>query len=113
MPAHFNKLFALAFSKNRKGIPSEFKYWLKIGKKVKWYHAKLSPIQSREKFEGSVAIVRDITEEKLLEESLKESEEKFKIISSSAQDGIVIMDDRGNVTYWNKAAEKMFGYKER
>jgi PAS domain S-box-containing protein len=28
----------------------------------------------------------------------------------SAQDAIVMMDDEGKVTYWNEAAEEMFGY---
>ena len=41
---------------------------------------------------------------------LRESEEKFRSISSSAQDGIVMIDNEGNVSFWNKAAEEMFGY---
>lgn len=41
---------------------------------------------------------------------LKESEEKFRAISSSANDAIVMIDDEGNIAFWNEAAEKMFGY---
>lgn len=41
---------------------------------------------------------------------LAESEEKFREISSSAQDAIIMMDDTGKVSFWNKAAEGIFGY---
>jgi len=49
-------------------------------------------------------------ERRLIEMRLKESEEKFRMISTSAQDAIVMMDKNGKVTYWNKAAEKTFDY---
>jgi PAS domain S-box-containing protein len=57
-----------------------------------------------------LAIARDITERKEVEETLKESEEKFRTMTASAQDAILMMDDVGNISYWNDAAEKMFGY---
>lgn len=41
---------------------------------------------------------------------LKESEEKFRKISSSAQDAIIMLDSTGKVSYWNEAAEKTFKY---
>ncbi|HEX8962125.1 MAG TPA: HD domain-containing phosphohydrolase [Rhodocyclaceae bacterium] len=46
------------------------------------------------------------------EVSLKESEERFRNMAESAQDGIVIVDAEGAVTYWNAAAERMFGYRQ-
>jgi len=60
---------------------------------------------------GVIEDFRDISELKEMEEKLQESEEKFRIITSSAYDAIIMMDDNGNVSYWNKAAERMFGYK--
>lgn len=44
------------------------------------------------------------------QESLQESEEKFRSISNSAQDAIIMLDKEGNISYWNKAAENIFGY---
>ena len=42
---------------------------------------------------------------------LAESEEKFRLISTAAQDAIVIIGTDEQVIYWNPAAEKLFGYK--
>ena len=41
---------------------------------------------------------------------LQESEEKFRSISSGALDGIAMIDSDGKVSFWNQAAERMFGY---
>jgi PAS domain S-box-containing protein len=53
------------------------------------------------------------TKHKHTEEALKESEEIFRSISASAQDGIVMIDNDGNISYWNKAAERIFGYSKK
>ena len=43
-------------------------------------------------------------------DQLAESEERFRGIASSATDAIIMLDDRGKVTYWNPAAERIFEY---
>jgi len=52
----------------------------------------------------------DIAKLKHAEEALRDSEEKFRGISASAQDAIVMMDNHGRISYWNEAAERIFGY---
>jgi len=58
-----------------------------------------------------VSIYNDLTEKKKHEQTLKESEEKFRLISSNAMDAIIQIDQLGNVSYWNKAAKRIFGYE--
>jgi PAS domain S-box-containing protein len=53
---------------------------------------------------------RDVTDQRRAVEALRESEEKFRSISSSAQDALIMMGSKGNITYWNEAAERIFGY---
>ncbi len=43
-------------------------------------------------------------------EALRESEERFKSIADHAQDALILMDHEGRISYWNKAAEGMFGW---
>lgn len=44
-------------------------------------------------------------------EELAESEERFRLLSSSASDAIVSIDETGRVAYWNPAATRVFGYE--
>jgi sigma-B regulation protein RsbU (phosphoserine phosphatase) len=39
------------------------------------------------------------------------SEQKLQIISDSALDAVVMIDQQGQVVHWNPAAERMFGYR--
>lgn len=41
---------------------------------------------------------------------LQESEVKFHNLGEHAQDAVIMTDPRGIVTYWNAAAERIFGY---
>jgi diguanylate cyclase (GGDEF)-like protein/PAS domain S-box-containing protein len=43
-------------------------------------------------------------------EALRESEERIHAITNSAKDAITMMDNNGNISYWNPAAEYIFGY---
>ncbi|MDR4498388.1 MAG: PAS domain S-box protein [Candidatus Scalindua sp.] len=56
--------------------------------------------------------VTDITEQKKMENLLKESEEKHRKLIETAQDAIVC-DVNQVITDWNRSAEKIFGYSRR
>jgi len=43
---------------------------------------------------------------------LQESEEKFRSLTHNAMDAIILMDNKGCISYWNPSAEKIFGYKK-
>jgi PAS domain S-box-containing protein len=46
------------------------------------------------------------------ENALRESEERFRSVTQSANDAIVTINSFGAVYGWNKGAEKLFGYSE-
>ncbi len=58
----------------------------------------------------SVHTLEDVTESHRARLALHESEEKFRKISESAQDAIIMMGDDQNISFWNNAAERIFGY---
>ena len=55
-------------------------------------------------------VVTDTTELKKAEEKLLESEEKYRNIVETANEGILIIDDGALVTYANKKLTDMLGY---
>ena len=52
----------------------------------------------------------DITERKLAEQELRESEQRFHSVADSAHDAIITIDSYGKIIFWNKAAVTIFGY---
>lgn len=60
-----------------------------------------------------LGIKEDITERKRVEQALQESERKFRVMAASAQDAIAMLDSAGNISFWNAAAENIFGYREQ
>ena len=54
--------------------------------------------------------LRDVTERRLMEQAMQEKEKKFYGITNSVKDAIVLVDEEAKVTYWNPAAEKIFGF---
>ncbi len=57
-------------------------------------------------------LVIDITERRKMEKELKERNEILNDIMESAGDAIIMIDDNGNVTFWNPAAERILGYSK-
>lgn len=72
---------------------------------VKGNLARLIPAVERELREVEIRQKR-----KKAEDDLRESENKFSAIAATATDAIIIVDNEGNISYWNPSAEKIFGY---
>jgi len=62
------------------------------------------------KFHGIRGIMIDVSKEKEMEKMLKESENKYREIIEDSNDPIWVGDMEGNITFFNKEAEKLFGY---
>lgn len=54
---------------------------------------------------------QDITDQKIAEEKLKKSEEKFRNLVENINDAIFTFDLKGNVKYINPVVRRLYGYK--
>ncbi|MFT7859989.1 MAG: PAS domain S-box protein [Sulfurimonas sp.] len=77
---------------------------------IEWYSKTIK--KSDGTTEGLLTIGMDVTKRQKTEEHLKESEEKFRTMTTSAQDAILMLDADGDISYWNESAERIFGYSE-
>ena len=63
-------------------------------------------------FNGHHCFMKDITERKLTERALQESEFKYRQIVELAEEGIWVIDGNARTTYANRAMARMLSYSE-
>ncbi|HMJ48287.1 MAG TPA: PAS domain S-box protein, partial [Ferruginibacter sp.] len=61
---------------------------------------------------GLSVYFKDVTENKLAEQNIINSEEKRRLIMNAALDAIICIDINGDITFWNPQAENIFGWTE-
>jgi PAS domain S-box-containing protein len=57
-----------------------------------------------------VCFCRDVTERKKMEQALKESEEKLRVIFDTVYSGVILVDAAGIITFANRRMAEMFGH---
>jgi PAS domain S-box-containing protein len=78
----------------------------------RWIDARLTPVKdSSGAITGVLGLSADITERKKAQESLAQSEEKFRAIIEQNSEGIILIDEECFVIEWNPAMERITGIR--
>ena len=75
----------------------------------KWGEIRTNLIRQGNQIIGTYGIARDITEKKILEQQLRESEEKYRDLFENAQDPMYTIDTNGYFLALNNAGLKLLG----
>jgi PAS domain S-box-containing protein len=89
--------------------PLEFE--IKIANENKWIEVFPAFLRKENEVYALQLIIRDITERKMANEALRESEEKFRSLVEEISDVIFSVDQNGTITYMSPAVESLTGYK--
>ena len=76
-----------------------------------WFESQFTTYQGRSGQWRSLAICRDITDRLRAQEELRESEERYRLITDTAHEIISEVDTEGRVTYVSPAVEQVLGYR--
>jgi PAS domain S-box-containing protein len=88
----------------------EKRYFHKEGHIV-WIHLTVSLVHDADgQPEYFIAVIEDITERKRIQEALRESEERTRLIIETALDAVITINAEGWITGWNAQAESFFGW---
>ena len=97
--------------------PGEFREEFRVtqpDQSVRWVQARVFQIRnSQGKIYRRVGIAEDITERKLAEEALKNSEERYRSIFESAINMIHVVDDQHRIVDVNERELRELGYSRR
>ena len=103
------RFYGLQFVRRRPSTYYEFPALAQDGTEV-WIGQNVQVLQEDGKVVGFQAVARDITGRKRVEKALLDNEECLRSIVQSTGDAIILMDSQGKVVFWNRGAEKSFGY---
>lgn len=78
---------------------------------IRCVHTRYEPV-----VDGSGRMIRlagtiqDVTERRRVEDALRESEERYRVVAETASDAIIVVDEAGCMSFVNEAAGRTFGY---
>jgi PAS domain S-box-containing protein len=81
---------------------------------IRYFDAVKMPLRDKDGVViGIIGIGRDVTERRKNEEQLRASEESYRDLMEQAPDGILVIDESGNMVMVNSALCEMLGYDRR
>ncbi len=98
----------------RTGEPSSFEApAVRPDRSTAWYRIETGAIRDESgKIVNATLNLTDITDDKLVEEALRESEERFRLVTQTSMDAIIQLNNEGKFIFRSENAHKISGYDE-
>lgn len=98
------------FERRKNGIKDRYDFcYNKKDGSILWAIVSASPIfDEKRKFIGAMGLITDITERKLIEESLEKAAREWYYTFNAIKDVICLTDTKGKILQYNNAANKFF-----
>ncbi|MGD0952680.1 MAG: PAS domain S-box protein, partial [Methanotrichaceae archaeon] len=102
----------LMLERRRQGINESFEFkFLRRDGSTLWAISSAAPLRDKDgKFVGSLGMLTDITDRKLMEEELRKSEEKYRTAIDFTCDWETWQSPEGNYIYVSPSCERITGY---
>ena len=111
LPPDVARLLGDASDRLAAGGPSQrFEYSLDIADETRWFSATVSVRDCDGQFVGVTVVARNITERKLAESALKESEARYRLLAENAKDVIWTSELDLRMTYVSPSVESLRGF---
>lgn len=112
LPENITKMFHNAIQRvSESGDVQDFDYQLQISGSIYWFSVKISQRNDvHGQYNGVTVVVRDITNRKNTEQTLRQSEERFKLLFEFAPSGMLILSPDGYIRHVNQAFRQMLDF---
>ncbi|MBV9469887.1 MAG: PAS domain S-box protein, partial [Abitibacteriaceae bacterium] len=101
------RFYGHQFMRQIKDTYYEFPCTTKDGSIV-WFGQNVHLFIENDQVQGFQAVARDITERKVIEQALRESEERFRLFMNNSPTVAFIKDEAGHYVYTNQLMERLF-----
>ncbi len=75
-------------------------------------HVSFAALREGDRLLGYFCIARDVTEEAAIREAMEAREQHLNSILATVPDAMIVIDERGRISSFSAAAERLFGYEE-
>jgi len=98
----------------KKRISRIYRLKIKDSDEYRWFEDKVVPrLDSEGNIKGFFGVARDITQNKMTEQALRESEERFRTIVETAPNLIIISNKKGKNIYVSPNCKEITGYSQK
>ena len=100
-------------SRNKRKCAAEYRV-VKPDGSMRWVHDRSFPVKDEHgKTVAICGVARDITDQKVMQNKVRQSEEKYRVLAESVESPIFIHDQQGRYLYLNKCAADFVGKEQR